>query len=605
MWWWWWWSAVVPLGEIESASVRPEVARAWNALDRGSLTYPLAKEALRALRPNARACVDLMRAMSYQRDFRVEESLASIALDACARRGDMGLARKALDACEFERTALTYCILVKGYGRRGGSSRATRERCVREIEEILEEMRVHRVAPDRIFVNALLDAYVRCGREDLARLALDELLEEKYNRPKPDVKSFNAVLKGIARRGDARRALELVREMESMGIKRSAVTDATLAHALAVAGRPRLADAVFLGTDWGKDAESLNARTAACTAVLKAYRGDPARAFGFVARMKKLGVKRNHFTYSELVVAVAEDPRLVCLAWTLMRRDGVEPSTITYNAAIQALLAGGDDKAGLKLAKEARDNKKMSTHTLNIVLEALLFDYPHEKLALAMFARSQRTNDDPRASAETYSIVLKFYGRRANISKVKETWRALEHSKFSSPDLIATNTYIDALCRCNDFREALRILDEARRPDVVSFSTLVHALSRSSNEFAADRALALYADARRRGIKPDAGLVRSALVACASLRRRKIQAIPAAADPAVAAAKKVLADLPCLTPDHQAEIKAFAKATILAPAAETWKNNPNSAAAHHQQQNTSFFVANKKWNAFDSGFRLL
>jgi len=133
-------------------------------------------------------------------------------------------------------------------------------------------------------------------------------------------------------------------------------------------------------------------------------------------------------------------------------------------------------------------------------------------------------------------------------------------------------------------------------PDCVSFATVVLALSRSPNAFAATKALDLYAAARDLGVRPDVGLVKSALAACVGVTGRKLALQVGDEDPGIRAARKVLADLRHLDRADRAEIAALAKPILLGTATEAWKSPPS-------RKDT--FINNKDWNSFDSGFHFL
>jgi pentatricopeptide repeat protein len=132
------------------------------------------------------------------------------------------------------------------------------------------------------------------------------------------------------------------------------------------------------------------------------------------------------------------------------------------------------------------------------------------------------------------------------------------------------------------------------RPDVVSFSTVIYGLSKSRNAFAADKALELYRQMRRLAVAPDAGVARSVLRSCASLRGGRAFS---QRDARVDAARDVLADADAfLGPQAAADLRALAAALL----------SPNSAAggAVRRKRSDDIFEQ-KEWNSFDSGFHFL
>lgn len=567
------------------------------------VTYESARRALRAQKSSPLACVALLRDIG--KELELNEHLCAFALDSCAQKGHMPLALQVFDMVDNP-TALSYCILVKGYGRRADIARhdSERDECARAVQGVVEDMKRRKAATDAIFDNALVDAYVRCGRVDLATSALRE------STTRPNAKRYNAVLKGLAREGEARAAISLVREMTRVGVKPTEVTDATLAHGLAVVGKPGLAEKFLRRRDRWEDARQ---GTAAFTAVLKGYERKPVRAFKLLEFMKRIDVPRNEVTYEHLLAACAGDRRLLDVAWRAMKLESrwVFPSSVTYNTAIAGYLQADEVKKAFDLTKEALAAGLMTSNTLNTLLDLLLskgnsIDPEIEKIALSMFSKSRfppEHSNFPSATAATYSIVIRYFGRKRQLEKVKASWRAALESK--KVDVVAANTYLDALTRCDDIRSALQLLGEMAdlaqpcSPDVVSYATVVSALSRSSNDYAGDRAIKIYEQAAST-LRPDARLVKAALAACVSLTgsRRSVFDGDGHNDPAVHAAEIILArDLAHLSPEDRTDLRAFAASTVFGPSKnEAWKD---------RRRKDDTFINNRAWNSFNSGFRIL
>ena len=87
------------------------------------------------------------------------ERIASIVLNACAEQGRMDLSRSVLKAMRSGGVApgeLTFCILIKGHGRRGDVPR---------VRQTCDAMQRANVQPDLATLNAMLDAYAANGRQ--------------------------------------------------------------------------------------------------------------------------------------------------------------------------------------------------------------------------------------------------------------------------------------------------------------------------------------------------------------------------------------------------------------------------------------------------------
>ncbi|EPS64459.1 hypothetical protein M569_10321 [Genlisea aurea] len=78
--------------------------------------------------------------------------------------------------------------------------------------------------------NALIDAYSKCGRVDMARLVFDTMVAKK------NILSYTSLIVGLAVQGHAQEALKLFAEMESSGIQPDGVVFIALLYACSHSG---------------------------------------------------------------------------------------------------------------------------------------------------------------------------------------------------------------------------------------------------------------------------------------------------------------------------------------------------------------------------------
>lgn len=124
-----------------------------------------------------------------------------------------------------------YTALIKGYGGQGWLDK---------VQGIEREIREMGRPPDLVTVNSMLDAYARCGELKKVKALLQEMIigdeSSESILPKPDIYSYNTVLKAMAQAKDLTAALKLHREMEAAGIEIDPVTINTLIFACTKAG---------------------------------------------------------------------------------------------------------------------------------------------------------------------------------------------------------------------------------------------------------------------------------------------------------------------------------------------------------------------------------
>jgi len=645
-------------------------ALATRKLDAGTLTYGEARDALfRAGRARKTSeCAAFVRALCLKRparggggaSFRVSEHLASFALNAYAREGDTAAARHLLRDLEttggVAPTALSFCILVKGCGR-AAERCADKRGWAREVDRVLEDCKKANARADLVLLNSAVDAYARCG--DPARAcALLGSMEADWG-VKPDARGYNAALKALCH-GHPRAALGLARVMRREGIEPTAVTNATLAHALgharpdaALRILPSLVPAVT-AAEREADPEAARERdlaaTAAYTAVLGEFanRGEAKRAYDVARAMRSRGVRRNAITYAELFRALAARPPsvgredVVAALWRKMRGEGVRPTVVTYNVAIGALCAaplGGGPvpeaavKRALGLAAELREGAGWTAITLNLLLAALFgpapppttYDQPGPKRVARHEAAERllkRAERDPaafaRPDAATYTITLRARARRGDLAGAIAAFDTLRRSDAKA-DVVACNAMLEAFLRNGALPDALRLLGNMRTgtcpalgsdlpaPDARSFGMVLEALARDGD---AQRALDVF-EAARAARRVDARCARAALMACTHLKApaRGLFDITPNAREDVTAARSVLAGArELLPPEEVLRLRDFAQDLLSQCDSETWKG-PASAEARPPRWRAAETAADRifyerGWNSVDSGFKL-
>ena len=227
------------------------------------------------------------------------EGLSSIVLNACANAGRMDLTRGVLTAMREHHVPiglLTFCILIKGYGRAGDVDRVTRT---------YTAMQQLRLAPDLATLNALLDAYARNGR--LAE-AEGVLVEMEKGAVEPSSRTYNTLIKGYSHAHRLQEAFGVVRRMRSvLGPNGpNEVTYSTLIHACVRDGQ--LGRARTILTWLGDDANPLRPDVWAYTALLRGLLADSGggarrvgEALALLDEMLTRGVRPNDATVSTLI----------------------------------------------------------------------------------------------------------------------------------------------------------------------------------------------------------------------------------------------------------------------------------------------------------------
>ena len=203
------------------------------------------------------------------------EGLCSIVLNGCAEARRMDLGKVVIGAMRDANVplgSLTFCILIKGHGRKGD---------VRRLERTYEAMNRAGVRPDLATLNALVDSYARNGRVVEAEAVLDEMA---VHGVAPSPRTFNTLIKGYCHAGRMRDAFIVVRRLRTtLGPNApNEVTYSTLIHGLVRQGELRRARQILF---WmGNEANHLSPDAWAYTALIRGLLEAPAKSINRLNR---------------------------------------------------------------------------------------------------------------------------------------------------------------------------------------------------------------------------------------------------------------------------------------------------------------------------------
>lgn len=132
------------------------------------------------------------------------ESLYNVRIEACFNQGELSKALYYISEMrnlEIPMSAITYCVILKGYGF---------YKDFKSIKRILDEILIDRIEfqNNEILMGCLVDALVRCGAVEIA----EELL---LSRPKlnGNIVILSTLLKGFTRQKNMKKALELFQKI--------------------------------------------------------------------------------------------------------------------------------------------------------------------------------------------------------------------------------------------------------------------------------------------------------------------------------------------------------------------------------------------------------
>ena len=483
----------------------------------------------------------------------LDERDFSMVLNAFVSSGRMDMAHRVVALQERTKSApplspVAYSIMIKGYGKLQDA---------KNIEMMLSHARKNSITPDTIMYNSLIDAYVNCDLVEEAQKTFLAITDRTgSDMPTPNVRSYNTMLKGYARKGELRKALELSQSMDSAGLWNEVTTN-TLVKAAVVAGEFEAAENIIAkfttvqGEGQGvsprkSDRRGVSGKTRhqhpnieAYTDLIDGYGKAKMldKAIGTFKNMRQRGVEPNEYSYTCLISAMARNGKMeeANALLSAMESADVRPTTITYNAFIAAALADAPprDSTGsvdvpessyldeehrqynnrivdcLKLlGRMVKSKVRPNEITISTIVGGMGRCYPPRiEEAKSIVAKLERDGTISRGDERIGTALIHTCGDNGDFDGSLEAYNAI-----NKPDIIALNAFLDACCKCGKVRAALETFEamftsksESRSrgsrssgrprsfsPDVVSYTTLISALLEIGSSPASDRAHKLY-----------------------------------------------------------------------------------------------------------------
>lgn len=399
---------------------------------------------------------------------------------------------------------VAYSILLKAYGRL---------KDIENVEMSILHAQRNGVVPDIVMANTVLDAYVNCGMVDKAQEIfysmtgvemVDDVEQPDVFWPllRPNTRSYNTLLKGLAEEGDIAEALKVSKIVQSKGLWDDITTN-TLVKAAVTASEFDLAESI-LSNHTSTDASprrSDHPNVEAYTELLDGYAkdGQLGKALEIMQLMQNRGVMPNEYTYTCIVGALARNNKIrqarklidyvTNMSLPASKRGRRLLLTPTYNAFISGLLSdnwsgekestgqssyGANILEALNMLQEMQD---LNIHP-NIVTVTLLIDGlgncnpPRCKEAkelvqhLEYTIRTKQTgnigrgdeskgSDISMSNVKIATALIRAFGRGNDVDSAIETFK-----RIPNPDVVALNALLDACCRCSQFKLALDMFNK-------------------------------------------------------------------------------------------------------------------------------------------------
>jgi pentatricopeptide repeat protein len=443
-------------------------------------------------------------------------------------------------------SAVSYSILLNGYGRLKDT---------RNVDMALLHAQSSGIQPDTILLNSAIDAYINCGEVyrardifdymtdddfDLSRVSQFKMLFSLESRPAANQRSYNTMLKGLARQGEVDSALDLAERMRNLKLW-DGITTNTLVSAAVSSKDFHLAEELLLNYTVAVDNDrpqrnshkkrrhpNVEAYTDLLDAYSKASRLDKAMAT--LKLMRQRGVEPNQHTYSCAIGALARAKKVTQANELLrfMRTIGARPTTVVYNSFISGLVAEDQsveanpqkevnfdrsiNEAIAVLRSMLSANVRPNAVTVSVLVGALGRSQPPRVDEAKAIVKKLETEgfisgEDPKIAT---SLVWTF-GQAGDFRGAVQAF-----GKIRTPDTVAINAFMEACYQCECEKTTFDTFEHffgkgstgKTQPDVVTYSILIRALLTQNSPLLLERIRRLYNEMKtKRRISPDKALV--------------------------------------------------------------------------------------------------
>ena len=417
---------------------------------------------------------------------------------------------------------VAYSILIKAYGGMRDS---------KNVDVCLLNAKHNGVLPDIVMANTVLDAYVNCGLIDKAKnvfqlmtrstTAIDNsfggattaataMIDDFAYWPllRPNIRSYNTLLKGMAAVGDIDGAMNLSYLIQFNGLW-DEITTNTLVKAAVTVNKYNLAESILSNHTVGKTRATSHhhhdhPNVEAYTELIDGYAkdGQLENSLRIMSLMQKRGVMPNVYTYTCIVGALARNNKIrqarkminYCVV-NLSSLNGDEKRQQrsskmmdlipTYNAFISGILSinyrtnsTSADIVGQQQSSHAANmievlavfqemlsmNIPPNVGTVSLVVDGLGRCSPprcKEARELVEHLQSHRLSNGSSNSGISLSnnkiatTLIQGYGRA---NDVKSAIDIFTNIAYPDVDVVALNALLDVCCRCNELKLALNLL---------------------------------------------------------------------------------------------------------------------------------------------------
>lgn len=310
-----------------------------------------------------------------------------------------------------------------------------------------------------VLVNSLVDMYMKCGAFETAKELFNECADKS-------LVLYNTLLSNYTRQGLAIEAVSIFRDMLKAGLQPDRVTVLSAISASAQLGN------LFFGK-W---------------------------CHGYVLK--------NQLEFWNTITNAIIDmymkcgkPETACNIFNLMENK----TTVSYNTLMAGFVQNGNVDSALELFNKMPESDLIS---LNTIIGALVQESRFEE-AVELF-REMESEGMLKADRVTMVAIASACGYLGALDLAKWVHAYINKSGIKY-DMKLETALINMFARCGDFDNAMHIFDNMKERDVSAWTAAIGTMAMNGN---GERAIDLFMEMLRQGVKPDGVLFTGLLTSC-------------------------------------------------------------------------------------------
>ncbi|KAK8570406.1 hypothetical protein V6N13_003089 [Hibiscus sabdariffa] len=332
------------------------------------------------------------------------------------------------------------------------------------------------VGVDIVILNTLIDGLCKVGEQEEGLHFMERMKSTKGFVP--NTVTYNCLIDGFCKVGEIERGIELFERMKEEGVSPNTITVNTLVDGMCRHGRINSALEFF--RDMQGKGEKGNAVT--YTTLITAFSN--ADNFGKVVdlfdEMLTSGCSADAVVYYSLISGFCRAGRMddAGNVYSKLKAAGFHPDIVCYNS----LISGFCKKRKIDKAYEIVKDMEEAGVKPDIVTFNTLIAYFCKvgDFTLALRVMKQMTREGFTPTVTTYGALIHGYCLNGKLDDARKIFDDMSSTAKIPPNTVIYNILIESMCKVNDVKVALSLMDDMKtkgvKPNTATYNAMLKGL---------------------------------------------------------------------------------------------------------------------------------